>query len=76
MKELVTYIVKNLVEKPDEVSVTELKSETETVYEVRVADGDMGKVIGRQGRIVKEIRVLVKSMASRRGDKVSVEIVD
>ena len=48
MKELLTYIVQNLVEKPDEVSVTEREANGETVFEVRVADGDMGKVIGRQ----------------------------
>ena len=56
MKELLTYIVQNLVDHPDQVSVTERASGGETVFEVRVADGDMGKVIGRQGRIVKEIR--------------------
>ncbi len=76
MKELLTYIVQNLVEKPDEVSVTERESGNETVFEVRVADGDMGKVIGRQGRIVKEIRILMKAVAQRQGKKVSVEIVD
>ena len=48
----------------------------ETVFEVRVADGDMGKVIGRQGRIVKEIRILMKAVAQRKGKKVSVEIMD
>ena len=52
MKELLTYIIQSLVENPDEVSVTERKAEGETVFEVRVAEGDMGKVIGRQGRIV------------------------
>lgn len=76
MKELLTYIVQNLVEKPDEVSVTEREANGETVFEVRVADGDMGKVIGRQGRIVKEIRILMKSVAQRKGKKVSVEIMD
>ena len=76
MKELLTYIVQNLVEKPDEVSVTERKANGETVFEVRVADGDMGKVIGRQGRIVKEIRILMKAVAQRKGKKVSVEIMD
>ena len=76
MKELLTYIVQNLVEKPDEVSVTEREANGETVFEVRVADGDMGKVIGRQGRIVKEIRILMKAVAQRKGRKVSVEIVD
>lgn len=76
MKELLTYIVQNLVEKPDEVSVTEREANGETVFEVRVADGDMGKVIGRQGRIVKEIHILMKAVAQRKGKKVSVEIMD
>ena len=76
MKELLTYIVQNHVEKPDEVSVTEREANGETVFEVRVADGDMGKVIGRQGRIVKEIRILMKAVAQRKGKKVSVEIMD
>ena len=76
MKELLTYIVQNLVEKPDEVSVTEREANGETVFEVRVADCDMGKVIGRQGRIVKEIRILMKAVAQRKGKKVSVEIMD
>ena len=76
MKELLTYIVQNLVEKPDEVSVTEREANGETVFEVRVADGDLGKVIGRQGRIVKEIRILMKAVAQRKGKKVSVEIMD
>ena len=76
MKELLTYSVQNLVEKPDEVSVTEREANGETVFEVRVADGDMGKVIGRQGRIVKEIRILMKAVAQRKGKKVSVEIMD
>lgn len=76
MKELLTFLVQNLVEKPDEVSVTEREAENETVFEVRVADGDMGKVIGRQGRVVKEIRVLMKAVAQRQGKKVSVEVLD
>ena len=76
MKELLTYIVENLVDHPDEVSVTERESGGETVFEVRVADGDMGKVIGRQGRIAKEIRTVVRSYAQRTGVKVSVDIVD
>lgn len=76
MKELLTYIIQSLVENPDEVSVTERKAEGETVFEVRVAEGDMGKVIGRQGRIVKEIRILMKAVAQRKGKKVSVEIMD
>ena len=76
MKELLLYIARNLVDHPDEVSVTEKKSDGETVFEVRVADGDMGKVIGRQGRIVKQIRILMRAVAQRKGKKISVEIVD
>ncbi len=76
MKELLTYMVQSLVDHPDEVSVVERETAGETVYEVRVADGDMGKVIGRQGRIVRQIRVLMKAQAQRQGKKVSVEILD
>ena len=56
--------------------MSEREANGETVFEVRVADGDMGKVIGRQGRIVKEIRILMKAVAQRKGKKVSVEIMD
>jgi predicted RNA-binding protein YlqC (UPF0109 family) len=76
MKDLLLYIAQNLVEHPDQVTVTEIEGETETVLELRVAEGDMGKVIGRQGRIAKEIRTLIKSVAVRSGKRVSVEIVD
>ena len=76
MKELLTYIARSLVDNPDEVNITEIKKDTETVFEVRVAEGDMGKIIGRQGRIVKEIRVLMRAVAQRQGEKVSVEIMD
>lgn len=76
MKELLTYIIRNLVDNPDEVSVTEREAGAETVFEVRVADGDMGKVIGRQGRIIKEVRILMKAVAQRKGAKVSVEVLD
>ena len=77
MKELLTYIVQNLVDKPDEVSVTERKSSSgEIIYEVRVGEGDMGKVIGRQGKIVKQIRILMRAVAQRKGKRVSVDILD
>ncbi|MGN1001272.1 MAG: KH domain-containing protein [Oscillospiraceae bacterium] len=76
MKELLTYMIQNLVDHPDEVSVTEREDAGETVFEVRVADGDMGKVIGRQGRIIKEVRILMKAVAQRKGKKVSVEVLD
>lgn len=76
MKELLTYIAQNLVDHPDAVMVTERVGATETALELRVASDDMGKVIGRQGRIAKEIRTLMRSVAQKNGTKVSVEIVD
>ena len=76
MKELLLYMAKNLVDNPDAVSVNEISDEEGTVLELRVAPGDMGKVIGRQGRIAKEIRTIVKTVAQRTGEKITVEIVD
>ena len=76
MKDLLTYIVQSLVNNPSEVTVTERQVEDETIFEVRVADGDMGKVIGRQGRIVKQIRILMRAVAQKKGKKISVEILD
>ena len=76
MKELVEVIAKSLVDYPDQVVVTETENEKAIVLELRVAQSDMGKVIGRQGRIAKEIRTLIRSYAQRTGQKVSVDIVD
>ena len=76
MKELLLYMAKNLVDDPDSVTVTESSDDEGTVLELRVAPGDMGKVIGRQGRIAKEIRTIVKTVAQRTGEKVTVDIVD
>ena len=76
MKELLLYMAKNLVDDPDAVSVTEVSDEDGKVLELRVAPGDMGKVIGRQGRIAKEIRTIVKTVAQRTGEKITVEIMD
>lgn len=76
MKELLTYIAQSLVEHPEAVSVTEHETVSETVLELRVAPDDMGKVIGRQGRIAKEIRALMRSVAQRQGKKISVDIMD
>ena len=76
MKELLLYMAKNLVDDPEAVSVTEVENEDGKVLELRVAPGDMGKVIGRQGRIAKEIRTIVKTVAQRTGEKFTVEIVD
>lgn len=74
MKELLLYMAQNLVDHPDAVSVTEIDGE-ETTLELRVAPEDMGKVIGRQGRIAKEIRTIIKSVAQRKGQRINVEII-
>ena len=76
MKELLLYMAKNLVDNPDAVSVNEITDEDGLVLELRVAPEDMGKVIGRQGRIAKEIRTIIQTVAQRDGEKVTVEIVD
>ncbi len=76
MKELLLYMAKSLVDDPDAVTVNEVSDEEGKVLELRVAPGDMGKVIGRQGRIAKEIRTIVKTVAQRTGEKVTVDIVD
>ena len=75
MKELLLYMAKNLVEHPEQVTVEEIQGDP-LVLELRVAPEDMGKVIGRQGRIAKEIRTVIKSVAQRTGRRVNVEIVD
>lgn len=75
MKELVEVIAKALVDHPDEVSVNEKKEGRTTVLELHVADGDMGKVIGKQGRIAKAIRSVVKSAAAKEDKRVVVDIV-
>ena len=75
MKELLTYIARNLVDNPDAVSVTEYPGESETVLELRVAPEDMGKVIGKQGRIAKAIRSVVKAATARNEKPVFVEIL-
>lgn len=76
MKDLLLYIAQSLVEFPDQVTVTETQRDGEVVLELKVAPSDMGKVIGRQGRIAKEIRTLVKSKAMRENKHVTVDIVD
>ena len=76
MKELLLYMAKSLVDNPDAVTVVETSDEEGKVLELHVAEGDMGKVIGRQGRIAKEIRTIIKTVAQRTGEKVTVESVD
>ena len=74
MKELVEVIAKALVDNPDEVVVTESQKGEDTLIELKVASADMGKVIGKQGRIARAIRSVVKAAASKEDKKVIVEI--
>ena len=75
MKELVEVIAKALVDDPDSVAVSERQDGRTTVIEVRVADSDMGKVIGKQWRIAKAIRSVVKAAAAKEDKKVVVDII-
>ena len=76
MKEVLEIIAKSLVDYPEQVDVKEINNEDQTVtLELRVAESDMGKVIGKQGRIAKAIRAVVKAAASRENKKVAVEIL-
>lgn len=76
MKEVLEIIAKSLVDYPEQVDVKEINNEDQTVtLELRVAESDMGKVIGKQGRIAKAIRTVVKAAASRENKKVAVEIL-
>ena len=76
MKELVEVIAKALVDDPESVVVKEREEKKTTVLEVRVAESDMGKVIGKQGRIAKAIRSVVKAAAAKEDKKVIVDIMD
>lgn len=75
MGELVKYIARNLVDYPDQVDVNEVHGEQSIIVELRVAPDDMGKVIGKQGRIAKAIRTIVKAAATKEHKRVSVEII-
>jgi len=76
MKELVEYIVKSLVDRPEDVSVNEVKSEKTVILELKVAQQDIGKVIGKQGRIIKAIRVVLNAAAAKAMTRVVLEILD
>lgn len=76
MKEVLEIIAKSLVDYPEQVNVTEITNDDQSVtLELRVADSDMGKVIGKQGRIAKAIRTVVKAAASREDKKAAVDIL-
>ena len=76
MKDILELIIKNLVTDTDSVSIKEVSGEKSIVFEVKVADADMGKVIGKQGRIAKAIREIVRAVAAKEQKKVTVEFID
>ena len=76
MKDILEVIIKNLVDNSDEVTITERVEEKSICYEVRVAKNDMGKVIGKQGKMAKAIRTIMKALATKEGKKVNVEFID
>jgi len=75
-KDLVEYIVKSLVDAPEEVALTVVEGEKSTILELRVAAGDVGKVIGKQGRIAKAIRTILSASATKSGKRAVLEILD
>lgn len=76
MKEFVEFIAKHLVDKPDEVKVTEIDGERTVVYELRVGDGDLGKVIGKRGQTAKSIRTLLAAASAKTGRRAVLEILE
>ena len=75
-KDLVEFVVKSLVDAPDEVSVNVIEGEKSTILELKVAQEDVGKVIGKQGRIAKAIRTILSASATRDGKRATLEILD
>jgi uncharacterized protein len=76
MKEFIEYVVKALVDRPEEVSVTQIDGEKTVIFELRCNESDIGKVIGKQGRTIKAIRTLLGSAAAKAGMRAMLEIVE
>ena len=75
MKDILETIIKNLVSNKEQVSVNQIDGERAVIFEVKVADGDMGKVIGKEGRVAKAIRTVVKAVAAKEQKRVTVEFI-
>jgi hypothetical protein len=75
-KELVTYVAKALVDEPDEVEVNMIEGEQSTILELKVSQGDIGKVIGKHGRIAKALRTILSAAATKTGKRIVLEILD
>jgi len=76
MKDFIEFIIKHLVDKPDEVQVNEIAGERTVVLELRVGEGDMGKVIGRRGQTVRSLRILLTAAAAKQGKRSVLEILE
>lgn len=76
MKDSLEAIITSLVNNPSEVSINQVDGEKQVTFEVKVANDDMGKVIGREGRIAKAIRTIMKAQAAKEGKRVTVEFID
>jgi len=76
MKAFIEYLIKHLVDRPDEIQINEIKGERTVVFELRVAKGDMGKVIGRHGQTAGSLRTLLSAAAAKQGKRFILEILD
>ncbi len=76
MKELLEYIIKSLVDHPESVNINVVDGSRSVIFEVKVAPEDVGKIIGREGRIAKAIRTVIKAAAIKEGKRATVEIID
>ena len=75
MKELIEYIARSLVDHPEQVKVTQVEGEQSVIFELQVAQDDMGKIIGKEGRIANAMRTLLKVAAAREGKRAVLEII-
>ena len=75
MKDILETIIKNLVSDKENISIHEVEGEKSVIFEVKVTQSDMGKVIGKEGRVVKAIRTIMKSIAAKEGKRVSIEFI-
>jgi uncharacterized protein len=76
MKELIEFIVKALVDDPSEVNITEITGDKVTLYELRVAKSDIGKVIGKRGRTASSIRTIINAVSTKQGKRAELEIIE
>ncbi len=76
MKDLLEYMVKALVDSPDSVNIEEIAGEKTIIYELRVGEGDLGKVIGKEGRMAKAIRTILTAASMKKGKRAQLEIIE